>query len=228
MSLNDLETKSEQSFVIWRGRGLARRGETERESGGWISHRTRLPALLQSVHSLENYLETRLNAAGRDRTQESVVSQHSQRVIEAALDYSSIRVARVVARHQVLRGWVETVQSEPLITEKSFPLVHFIAVSLPDGKRVLRENHGFGYHYHYANEKDQRSDVLLTFLQPRKNGTDHVTWEPHAVSKAKFKARVERWKNPKRQSVHCVCVADLAKRNLADYLRPGKGAQILL
>lgn len=92
---------------------------------------------------------------------------------------------------------------------------------------MIRENHDSkGYHYHYSDDGLRRADILLTFS--RATPVPEVTWEPHAVKKADFDARVPQWRRKKRSSVRDICVADLAKRKLADYVRPGKDAQFLM
>jgi hypothetical protein len=92
----------------------------------------------------------------------------------------------------------------------------------------MRENHGWGYHFHYSDDGRRRADILLTFSRDTKAAKRPVTWEPHAIKQADFKARVPAWGSGKRESVHIVCLLDLKKRKLADYLKPGKNANLLL
>jgi hypothetical protein len=92
----------------------------------------------------------------------------------------------------------------------------------------MRENHGWGYHFHYSDDGKRRADILLTFSREPSASKKPVTWEPHAVNKADFFARVNAWGSSKRGSVHYVCMHDLRKRVITDYVRPGKEACLLL
>lgn len=106
-------------------------------------------------------------------------------------------------------------------------------LTIPGLKELLkRENHGhWGYHYHYLDAKERRSDTLLTFARQLKTLPDGqkvkvVTWERHSES-SHFAARAATWGTNKRESVYGACVGDSAKRDLNDFKRPDKDAQAL-
>lgn len=116
-----------------------------------------------------------------------------------------------------------------------------VAPGLPDGVVILflsiprlrdlleRENHGWGYHYHYLDSKSRRSDTLLTFeheLRTLQDGQQVrvLTWERHS-EKGHFAARAARWGDKKRESVYAACTDDSAKRALSDYKLPAKDAE---
>lgn len=97
---------------------------------------------------------------------------------------------------------------------------------------LKRENHGhWGYHYHYLDAKERRSDTLLTFARRLKTLPDGrnvkvVTWERHGETSL-FAARAGTWGANKRESVYRACVGDSSRRNLNDFKRPANDAQTL-
>ncbi|WP_312529066.1 hypothetical protein [Paracoccus sp. (in: a-proteobacteria)] len=106
-------------------------------------------------------------------------------------------------------------------------------LTIPGLKELLqRENHGhWGYHYHYLDAKERRSDTLLTFARQHKTLPDGrkvkaVTWERHSET-SHFAARAATWGANKRESVYEACLGDSAKRNLIDFKKPAKDAQVL-
>jgi hypothetical protein len=119
-----------------------------------------------------------------------------------------LRAAARVNREIIVRGYLDTLCSKPAITRLDTPLLYAVIQELPDGDSLLRENHGFGYHYHYSDDGRRRADIILTFSRDPNAAKKPVMWEPHAVKKADFDARVPRWGDPKRWSVHHVCVGD--------------------
>ncbi|MRX49447.1 hypothetical protein GI374_03090 [Paracoccus sp. S-4012] len=106
-------------------------------------------------------------------------------------------------------------------------------LTIPGLKELLkRETHGhWGYHYHYLDAKERRSDTLLTFARQLKTLPDGqnvkvVTWERHGETSL-FAARAATWGANKRASVYRACVGDSSKRNLNDFKRPAKDSQAL-
>lgn len=131
-----------------------------------------------------------------------------------------------------LRGKLEPIRRvvvAPDLPDKVLALF----LTIPGLKELLkREIHGhWGYHYHYLDAKERRSDTLLTFdrqLKALPNGQQVkvVTWERHSETNH-FAARAAIWGAKKRQSVHEACVGDSAKRNLNDFKKPAKDAEAL-
>lgn len=132
----------------------------------------------------------------------------------------------------ILRGSIEPVRRVVIAPRLPAGVVLFF-LSI-DGLRdlLVREVHGhWGYHYHYLDAKERRSDTLLTFeqnLRTLRPGQQVrvVTWERHA-EKSKFKARAWDWADKKRESVYRACITDSAKRALTDYKVPAKDAEIV-
>lgn len=157
-----------------------------------------------------------------------VVAAHLEKALgsERLAELAVAQIMVVVQSQRIVRGYLDTVRGEPALTPQRTPVLYFSLLKVDDYGHLMRENHGFGYHYHYSDDSRRRADILLTFSRDRI--TDALTWEPHAVNNADFPARVKRWGNGKRRSVQAVCDADLGKRRIADYLRPGKDASFLI
>jgi hypothetical protein len=141
---------------------------------------------------------------------------------------ATLRACVVVDRQPIVRRYLDVVCSRPAITRLETPVLYRTLLELPNGDSLVRENHGMGYHFHYSDDGKRRADILLTFSRDAKVEKRPVTWEPHAIKKADFEARVPAWGAGKRESVHIVCMQDLKKRNLTDYVMPGKSANFLL
>ncbi|TDQ66188.1 hypothetical protein ATL17_0175 [Maritalea mobilis] len=106
-------------------------------------------------------------------------------------------------------------------------------VKIPGLKKFLkREIHGqWGYHYHYLDARKRRSDTLLTFERMLKTLPDGqqvkvITWERHG-ERSGFAARATEWGDKKRLSLYQTCVTDSAKRDLKDFKKPAKDAEVL-
>ena len=142
---------------------------------------------------------------------------------------ASARAGVRIGRLPIVRGQLDVVASEPVVSPAATPTLRFALVAIPRYGDLLRENHGFGYHYHYSDDGRRRADILLTFSRTEQRlSHPAVTWEPHAVSKAGFQARVNAWAGDKRASVQSACEGDRRGRALHDYVRPGKSHAILL
>jgi hypothetical protein len=143
----------------------------------------------------------------------------------------TLRAAVVMDQQEILRGSLDVVCSRSANTHFDTPVLYialsYVMLALPDGHSLIRDHAAWGYHYHYSDDGHRRSDILLTFSRDEAVSERPVTWGPHAVKKAKFKARVTTWGEKKCVSVHNVCMRDLAKRKLADYVMPSKEASVL-
>ncbi|MCQ0093403.1 hypothetical protein [Roseovarius sp. M141] len=138
-------------------------------------------------------------------------------------------VHKLLEQKPILRGFAEAVKSEPVGSTQSRKLA-FCLISIPGLKEKLcRENHGhFGYHYHYLDKDERRSDTVLTFGNPQA-GTKGVTlfFEKHAIKKAGFVAKMNLWGNKKRISTYATCAPDLKKWPLSEFKRPSIDASPL-
>lgn len=141
---------------------------------------------------------------------------------------ATLRACVVVDRQPIIRRYLDVVCSRPAITRLETTALYFTLIALPNGDSLMRENHGWGYHFHYSDDGKRRADILLTFSRDPAAVKKPVTWESHAIKKADFEARVPAWGSGKRESVHIACLHDLTKRKLTDYVLPGKDANLLL
>jgi hypothetical protein len=189
------------------------------------------------LREAEGVAQTILDELGGERFHPSTAPSELLETVTGALAeaFGSSTLRQIAAgktlvvreRQRILRGYLDTISSKPALTPQRTPVLYFSLLKVKDFGHLIRENHDSkGYHYHYSDDGLRRADVLLTFS--RATAAPEVTWEPHAVKKADFPARVPRWRSKKRSSVRDVCLADLAKRKVADYVRPGKGAQFLI
>jgi hypothetical protein len=69
-----------------------------------------------------------------------------------------------IERRSVLRGNINLCKTEPIGVNIPETLVHYL-VAIPGTRdQLTREKHGhWGYHYHYLDDRERRSDTLLTF-----------------------------------------------------------------
>ena len=197
----------------------------------------RIQSLLIPIANLETSLKQLAGIRGDRidvlRTDESF-SSNLATVLRSVADgievqsLATLRAAIIVDRKAILRRYLDVVWSRPAITPQETPILYLALLSIPEGGSLIRENHGFGYHFHYSDDGKRRADILLTFSREPKQSQKPVTWEPHAVRKSDFQARVDNWGNHKRNSVHDTCMSDLTKRKMTDYVLPGKTASLLL
>ncbi|WBY02793.1 hypothetical protein PE066_04435 [Ramlibacter tataouinensis] len=127
-------------------------------------------------------------------------------------------------RREFLRGVVEARVKMPLTPPLSEPVFLYLA-SIPGLRdKLARENHGhWGYHYHYLDSKERRSDTLLAFDHQSPPSKPMLLWERHAEGD-KFKAKADSWGIGKRQSVYSVCEPDTKVWPLSAFKRSSKGA----
>lgn len=129
-------------------------------------------------------------------------------------------------RYPFLRGVVESRLTKPLIQPLPEPVFQYL-VTIPGlSDKLVRESHGhWGYHYHYLNSSEKRSDTLLTFDQSSPSKTPTLLWERHGEGSYKFKARAERWGAGKRKSIYSVCEPDSRRWPLTAFKMPSAAAQ---
>lgn len=109
-----------------------------------------------------------------------------------------------------------------------------LVVAIPGMDDVLiREQHDvFGWHYHYCDQRQRRSDIIMSFDRKRavKSASGNsqqspLCWEPHAINKAKFNARPQRWRDRKRESIYVACAPDLGISPALTFKPPSKEAE---
>jgi hypothetical protein len=115
------------------------------------------------------------------------------------------------------------------IIETVPPLALAFLMKLPDGYILKPEIHGanWGWHYHYLDRKQRRSDHLLSWdtrTRPKEVTAakpedvpvamrgQPLFGEEHAEKDAEFAARPDLWGAYKKQTMHTACSEHLAKR----------------
>lgn len=164
----------------------------------------------------------RLNQQLRDTEGVSPFERQDSR----SLDLGEIFLER--EEFPIIRGSLRLVQGRPIILSASAITAHFIQRV---GKRhvVIRENHGgWGYHFHYCDVKNKRSDTILSFRENlNKHGYKVVFHEVHAEGKSSFDARLNLWGHKKKKSAYSACLIGFGKFTLADFKKPGASAKTL-
>lgn len=131
-------------------------------------------------------------------------------------------------KYPILRGEIELSKTEPIAAGIPEVVVEFLRTVPGTRDQITRENHGsWGYHYHYLDSRDRRSDTLLTFDRKSTNAANpDLCWEKHAEGD-KFKARAGMWGAGKRESVYSVCHPDTSRFSLPDFKRPASDAELV-
>ena len=88
-----------------------------------------------------------------------------------------------------------------------------------------RDNHGFGYHFHYVRtnrRKPERTNVLLTFSPHEPKGPpDCLFWETHGDY---ANADPSQWGNKRQVAVHSAAAGSLRTLPKTTFKMPGKSA----
>lgn len=120
------------------------------------------------------------------------------------------------APRKIHAGFVQPVLRLPIVTRLTDRVIAFLT-RIPGYDEWLKgENHfNLGYHYHYLNAKQERSDVALCWDTRAQAQTPHPLFqEKHGESHSKFSGRPDLWGTHKRQSIHKACSKDLRRWTL--------------
>jgi hypothetical protein len=184
----------------------------------------RARALVQEIRAALREIARERGYMWEDRAEEQKVGRSSS----AGEQWNLGEVVYMLEERPFLRGSVEMRRSEPIAQDVPEVLVEFLMAVPGFDAQITRETHGrqWGYHYHYLDGRDRRSDTLLTFDRDSDNSRPTLCWERHAEGD-KFKARAEDWGGPKRESVYSVCHPDTLRFALTDFKRPKAGAGVV-
>ena len=187
---------------------------------------------MSSVPGLLEAIDARIMRIGEDLGREPDFRIRSGRAtLDSEASTDNWTLGSIVMRFEmrpIWGGYVQACQEIPIgstLTDRTFAF--FLRISgLSDV--LTREIHGqSGYHYHYCNERKERSDTILCFdIRPRFKQKPLFS-EGHAEGKAKFKARPRAWKDEKRSSVYLACEPDLLRWPNGPFKHPGKGASFV-
>jgi hypothetical protein len=220
------------SETVWVDRYLSSEHDLDRKYG--FAEKQKMRPVFDEVSSEIGFPDWVAEIEGRMST-EPGRSRSSRRANDLEREYGGdifsrligLRVGRVVERRRIWRGYLDTVESQPYVTEARAPALCAL-ISTNGYGSLMRENHGIGYHYHYSDNGSRRADILMTFSRKPNDPLKPTTWESHAVGKAGFKARVERWGQKKCHSVHYAMMADLSQFCIGSFVQPGKSHQFLI
>lgn len=137
-----------------------------------------------------------------------------------------VAIQLIGRRHGIHGGYLEEVRSIPLLNRLPDRVVLYL-LTVEDGVDYLkREAHsGVGWHYHYLDWKERRSNVILCWdtrwnppePQPEPPKRRGLFVERHAEGGKPFSARPDAWGPKKRQSMYNVCATDLRSRKIEEY-----------
>jgi hypothetical protein len=137
----------------------------------------------------------------------------------------------------ILRGFIEHIRPVPLIEEPTPPTMAFLSIAGFPDRRLDRDHHDVGWHYHYCDRKGRRSDTLLAFDTHQADQYDEnkrlipralnfpLFWERHSETNARFEGHADEWGKGKRSSIFEAAHGDFVKRNPEDFRRPKDEAQ---
>lgn len=126
---------------------------------------------------------------------------------------------------RIRNGYLEPFRIVPLVKNLPKIVVQFL-ITLPGGSDHLdREHHKpVGWHYHYLDRTKRRSDVILCWdtrwpgaKAPSRSALRPLFQERHGEGRAKFPAKPNRWRAPKRESMHDACAPDLQRWALSEF-----------
>ncbi|SIT50851.1 hypothetical protein BN2476_960002 [Paraburkholderia piptadeniae] len=134
----------------------------------------------------------------------------------------------LIEERPILRGDIELRRTEPIAPGLPDVVVEYLVTVPGTRDQLTRETHGhWGYHYHYLDSRNRRSDTLLTFDRDSPSGImPTLSWERHAEGQ-KFKARAAMWGIDKRESVYSVCRPDTLRFSLGDFKQPASDAEVV-
>lgn len=150
----------------------------------------------------------------------------------AGSEWSIAREFKALRPRDIHRGHLVPVVSIPVQARLSIQLLAFIAI---DGDRdhLVRENHGFGMHYHYVLADRRRTTTLIcwdtNWVSPDTSDQQGIRDRPlfhqlHNDSSKGVRAAPLLWGDKKRRSVRSACAPDLRRQKITDFLPAGSDA----
>lgn len=139
----------------------------------------------------------------------------------------------VLAPRKILRGFLVPVLEIPTSIPVTLKLFALIKIG-GDRDWLVRENHGFGYHYHYVLADKRRTTTMICWdtrwqLQikdePKELSDRPLFYQLHNDSSKNIKASPGNWGDKKRKSVRKACEPDLRRQNITDFLCAARDAE---
>ena len=210
------------------------------QAGRWLSEKERHPSkspvvgpehertaqeIVASIEDAVQILAGRLGQEWRRRRTGDSVERRGR------LDGQAWTLGSVIyrlERRPILRGEVELRRTEPVAPDIPDGVFNYLVTVPGTRDQLVRETHGhWGYHYHYLDDRNRRSDTLLTFDRESASAAKAtLCWERHAENH-KFKARAGMWGMDKRENVYSVCHPDTFRFSFTDFKRPASDAEVV-
>lgn len=138
-------------------------------------------------------------------------------------------------RQRIHGGYMQPIRRVPILKRVPEQVVLYL-LTVDRGEDYLeRETHGMGWHYHYLDWKERRSDVILSWdtrwsepaAQTKRAARRGLFSERHAEKGKGFQAKPWLWGPRKRLSVYEACAADLARRKIEEYRCAADKAEVV-
>lgn len=133
-----------------------------------------------------------------------------------------------VSPRSIVGGYIQPILRIPVVVPMPDLVVYYLTI---DGERDIlkREQHShFGWHYHYLNWKEERSDRILCWDTRAELEHDDdpvgLFHELHAEGGG-FKSRPDLWRSRKRESMHNACSPDLSTWPPSAFKQASNGAE---
>lgn len=138
------------------------------------------------------------------------------------------RECEFLAPKKVLRGFLNPIRDVPANVPLTLKVFAFLSIN---GCKDLLDRHLHqGIHYHYALSDGTHTTTMICFDTRRapisRNGqlVQPLFHELHARGAKNKKARPERWREEKRESIWDACKPDLARWPIQDFRSASYGA----
>lgn len=132
-------------------------------------------------------------------------------------------------RSTVLGFSLGLILTRPAVDGSGYPHLFAFAklVAAGDGF-VANENHNFGYHIHYYDRKERRTNVIFTFDPQEPRGSRETTfWEGHAGGSVQAKAKPDKFGDRRKMAIHDSCVSFLRTVSKGDFKTPSTPRSVL-
>lgn len=118
---------------------------------------------------------------------------------------------------------------KPFLKPSAIPnIISFLRIDMKTG--VEFENHGFGYHFHFGeikNDRLRRSNLLFTFDRTNIGTKTEEVYRLYAENHGDgLKKDVSTIGINKRRPIYNICESEMRKRGLKNFREPSNGASV--
>ena len=193
---------------------------TERERQVLLEEYGGQQRLVRPAKQLVEDLEAALSGAGWNRDLST-----PNRLDEGRWTFGSA-MTLIGRRRDIHRGFLDPIRTIPILDRVSDRVALYL-ITVEHGEDYLkREAHsGVGWHYHYLDWNERRSNVILCWdtrwetPNPQTNPPARrgLFVEKHAEGGKPFTAHPGAWGERKRKSMYNACETDLLSRDIKEY-----------